>query len=165
MEPLYSDFVQHKDSEIVIIKPSEEVVESLESHQLELQSIIGMGKFVDYFRDRVMGWQQSLGLVEEVIKEWVHVSKQWASLESIFLASADIRSQLPDDTKRFEGVYAPLALPNFTGLPPPVISSLSIYIYRFLSLLYSLSLPTLSLSLHGTHSAPHSLLCYPLCRY
>jgi hypothetical protein len=29
----------------------------------------------------------------------VHVSKSWASLESIFLASADIRSQLPEDTK------------------------------------------------------------------
>ena len=27
-----------------------------------------------------------------------------AALESIFLASADIRSQLPDDTKRFEGI-------------------------------------------------------------
>ena len=30
---------------------------------------------------------------------WVAVSKSWAALESIFLASADIRSQLPDDTK------------------------------------------------------------------
>ena len=30
---------------------------------------------------------------------WVHVSRSWASLESIFLASADIRSQLPEDTK------------------------------------------------------------------
>jgi len=34
----------------------------------------------------------------------VNVSRSWASLESIFLASADIRSQLPDDTKRFEGI-------------------------------------------------------------
>ena len=32
------------------------------------------------------------------------VSRAWASLESIFLASADIRSQLPEDTKRFEGI-------------------------------------------------------------
>lgn len=35
---------------------------------------------------------------------WVNVSRSWASLESIFLASADIRSQLPDDTKRFEQI-------------------------------------------------------------
>ena len=33
-----------------------------------------------------------------------NVSRKWSSLESIFLASADIRSQLADDTKRFEGL-------------------------------------------------------------
>jgi len=33
------------------------------------------------------------------------VSKSWAGLESIFLASAnDICSHLPEDTKRFEGI-------------------------------------------------------------
>ncbi len=39
----------------------------------------------------------------------MHVSKSWAALESIFLASADIRSQLPEDTKvrfRFTGMDA-----------------------------------------------------------
>lgn len=33
------------------------------------------------------------------LQTWVHVSKSWAALEAIFLASADIRSQLPEDTK------------------------------------------------------------------
>jgi dynein heavy chain len=68
------------------------------------QTIVGMGKFADYFRDRVSTWQKNLGTVESVLREWVSVTKAWASLESIFLASADIRSQLPDDTKRFEGI-------------------------------------------------------------
>lgn len=66
--------------------------------------MIGMGKFVDYFRDRVLEWQNTLGTVEDVLKVWVNVSRSWSALESIFLASADIRSQLPDDTKRFEGL-------------------------------------------------------------
>ena len=83
---------------------SEEVIENLESHQLELQTMIGMGKFVDFFRDRVLHWQGTLGQMEDVLKVWVNVSRSWAALESIFLASADIRSQLPDDTKRFEGI-------------------------------------------------------------
>eukprot|EP00937_MAST-01D_sp_MAST-1D-sp2_P001625 g1625.t1 len=98
------DFTPHKDSDVQIIKPSEDVIEALEANQLDLQTIIGMGKFVDYFRDKVMYWQAALGDVEEVLKDWVHVSKMWASLENIFLASADIRAQLPDDTKRFEGI-------------------------------------------------------------
>lgn len=89
-------YVPHKDTEMFVVRPSEELIESLEAHQMELQSMVGMGKFVDFFRDRVMHWQKTLGSVEEVLKLWANVSRNWASLESIFLASADIRSQLPD---------------------------------------------------------------------
>lgn len=89
-------YVPHKDTEMFVVRPSEELVESLEAHQMELQSMVGMGKFVDFFRERVMHWQKTLGSVEEVLKLWANVSRNWASLESIFLASADIRSQLPD---------------------------------------------------------------------
>lgn len=101
---LEMDYAPHKESEISLIRPSEDVIENLEAQQLELQTMIGMGKFVDYFRDRVMRWQTTLGEVEEVISEWQKVCKSWAALETIFLASADIRAQLPDDTKRFEGI-------------------------------------------------------------
>ncbi|CAM9131888.1 unnamed protein product, partial [Ectocarpus fasciculatus] len=101
---LVLDYVPHNDSEMCLIRPSEEVIESLEGHQLELQTMIGMGKFVDFFRDRVLNWQSTLGTIEDILKVWVNVSRSWTALESIFLASADIRSQLPDDTKRFEGI-------------------------------------------------------------
>merc|ERR1719230_1762296 len=98
------EYVPHKDTEMFVIKLSEEVIEALDAHQLELQTMVGMGKFVEFFKDKVMHWQQTLGNVQEVTKIWDQVSKSWASLESIFMASADIRSQLPDDTKRFEGI-------------------------------------------------------------
>jgi dynein heavy chain len=54
----------------------------------------------------VSQWQSSLGEVESSLKLVLLVQRQWGSLESIFLGSADIRAQLPDDTKRFEGVDA-----------------------------------------------------------
>ena len=101
---LHLEYIPHKDSDVRIVKASDEVVESLEAHQLELQSMIGLGKFVEYFRDKVEHWQKALGNVESVLKEWLSVTKAWGSLEAIFLGSADIRSQLPDDTKRFEGI-------------------------------------------------------------
>ena len=85
-------------------RPSEEVVESMEAHQMELQGIYGMGKFMEYFKDRVVQWQSELRTVDDTLRMWMAVSRAWASLESIFLASADIRSQLPEDTKRFEGI-------------------------------------------------------------
>lgn len=98
------EYIPHNDTEMFLVKLSEEVIENLESHQLELQTMIGMGKFVDFFRDKVLHWQGTLGSMEDVLKVWVNVTRSWAALESIFLASADIRSQLPDDTKRFEGI-------------------------------------------------------------
>ena len=101
---LMLEYLPHKDSDVYVVKVSDEVVEALEEHQMELQTIVGMGKYVDYFRDRVTLWQKNLGNVETVLKEWISVTKAWASLESIFLGSADIRAQLPDDTKRFEGI-------------------------------------------------------------
>ncbi len=62
---------------------------------MELQSIVSMGKVMEVFRARVETSQKNLGTVEEVLKEWMSVTKAWASLESIFLASVDIRAQLP----------------------------------------------------------------------
>ncbi len=98
------DYVSHKDTEMFVPRPSEEVVESMESHQMELQGIFGMGKFMEYFKERVIYWQTLLRKVDDTLRMWMIVSKSWAGLESIFLASADIRSQLPEDTKRFEGI-------------------------------------------------------------
>jgi dynein heavy chain, axonemal len=34
----------------------------------QLQNMVGMGKFVDHFRESVLGWQQTLGTVETVSK-------------------------------------------------------------------------------------------------
>jgi len=63
-----------------------------------------MGKFVEFFKEQVSHWLNALGEVEAVLKLLLLVQRQWGSLESIFLGSADIRAQLPDDTKRFESV-------------------------------------------------------------
>jgi len=98
------DYIPHKDTEMYVPRPSEEVIENMEAHQMELQGIFGMGKFMEYFYDRVVAWQTNLRTVDDTLRMWTFVSRSWASLESIFLASADIRAQLPDDTKRFEGI-------------------------------------------------------------
>ena len=88
-----------------MIRPSEEVIEGLDADQLELQTIFAMGKPMEFFKTEVIMWQEALGLMGDTVSVWEVVSKTWAALESIFLASEDIRSQLPDDTKRFEGIH------------------------------------------------------------
>jgi len=61
-------------------------------------------KDVAEFEEKVKHWQKSLKTVDSVIQIWVKVQKNWQRLEPIFLASEDIRAQLPDDTKRFEKI-------------------------------------------------------------
>jgi dynein heavy chain len=97
-------FDRHRDTEVFIVAAPDDVLESLEEHALHLQGMAGMGKFVDFFRETVSKWQTTLGEVDSTLKMLLIVQRQWGSLESIFLGSADIRSQLPDDTKRFEVV-------------------------------------------------------------
>ena len=98
------EFARHRDTEVFVLVPSDEMLETLEEHQMQLQAMVGMGRFVDFFRTRLNHWQTVLGNVEGVLKLLLTAQKSWSSLEAIFLASADIRAQLPDDTKRFETI-------------------------------------------------------------
>jgi dynein heavy chain, axonemal len=97
-------FDRHRDTEVYIILPPDDILETLEEHSLQLQSMSGMGRFVEFFKAEVTKWLSTLGEVDTNLKLLLIVQRQWGSLESIFLGSADIRSQLPDDTKRFETV-------------------------------------------------------------
>ena len=61
-------------------------------------------KDVEEFKERTIHWQKNLKQVEQVITIWQKVQRKWVQLEPIFLASEDIRAQLPDDTRRFEQI-------------------------------------------------------------
>jgi dynein heavy chain len=54
----------------------------------------------------VATWQKRLGAVDLVLGVWADVQRKWQALESIFVGSADIRVQLPEDSKRFDTVNA-----------------------------------------------------------
>ena len=100
------EFVPYKNTDLYIIKSPDEVLEMLDEHQMQLQIMAGSGKFVEFFKDKVSYWQNMLGTIEDNLKLWLNVQRQWASLEAIFLGSADIVAQLPDESKRFEGIDA-----------------------------------------------------------
>ncbi|RHY34017.1 hypothetical protein DYB32_001198 [Aphanomyces invadans] len=101
--------VPHHDTTMILqASQMDSIVETLEEQQLALQAMAGQGKFVEYFRDKVLWWQQTLGNVETVLKLWFTVQQTWLSLERIFMCSEDIRLQLPHDTKRFESIDAQL---------------------------------------------------------
>ena len=51
-------------------------------------------------------WQKKLSTADQVISILLEVQRTWSHLESIFIGSEDIRKQLPEDSRRFDGIDA-----------------------------------------------------------
>eukprot|EP00058_Branchiostoma_floridae_P018235 XP_002603724.1 hypothetical protein BRAFLDRAFT_93046 [Branchiostoma floridae] len=93
----------HVRTGITLIKADEELIETLEDNQVQLQNMM-MSKYIDHFLEEVSRWQKKLTTADSVINIWLEVQRTWSHLESIFIGSEDIRSQLPEDSKRFDGI-------------------------------------------------------------
>lgn len=87
----------------MVLRGTEEVTVALEDAALNLQSMLA-SRFVKPFADDVRGWESKLSHVGETIDAWMGVQRKWMYLESIFVGSDDIRQQLPEEAKRFDGV-------------------------------------------------------------
>ena len=61
-------------------------------------------KYIAHFLEEVSGWQKKLSTTDAVMTIWLEVQRTWSYLESIFIGSEDIRRQLPEDSKRFDGI-------------------------------------------------------------
>lgn len=97
------EYVPHSRTKYFLLKVREELIEILEDNQIQLQNMIS-SKFVGYFYNEVLSWQTKLNTADRVISLWLEVQRTWAYLEAIFIGSDDIRTQLPEDTKRFEAL-------------------------------------------------------------
>uniref|UniRef100_A0A674EYE2 Dynein axonemal heavy chain 17 n=1 Tax=Salmo trutta TaxID=8032 RepID=A0A674EYE2_SALTR len=93
----------HGRTGTMLLKPNEELVETLEDNQVQLQTLM-TSKYIAHFLEEVSGWQHRLSTADSVISIWFTVQRTWTHLESIFIGSEDIRCQLPEDSKRFDGI-------------------------------------------------------------
>ncbi|XP_009470045.1 PREDICTED: dynein heavy chain 17, axonemal isoform X2 [Nipponia nippon] len=93
----------HARTGIVLLKSDEVLVETLEDNQVQLQNLM-TSKYLAFFLQEVSGWQQKLSTTDSVISTWFEVQRTWSHLESIFIGSEDIRSQLPEDSKHFDAI-------------------------------------------------------------
>ncbi|PNW78281.1 hypothetical protein CHLRE_09g403800v5 [Chlamydomonas reinhardtii] len=101
-------FSTYQDSDVMALLVDDAVNEALEADNLQLQNLSGQ-KYVQsnpMFLETVSKWQNNMGRVSAVLETWQNVQKKWQNLESIFIGSADIRVQLPEDSKRFDAVNA-----------------------------------------------------------
>ncbi|XP_048343352.1 dynein axonemal heavy chain 9-like [Sphaerodactylus townsendi] len=93
----------HPRTNVPLLKSDEELIETLEDNQVQLQNMM-TSKYIAFFLEEVSFWQRKLSTADSVISIWFEVQRTWSHLESIFIGSEDIRSQLPEDSKRFEGI-------------------------------------------------------------
>ncbi|XP_071881804.1 dynein axonemal heavy chain 17 [Anas platyrhynchos] len=93
----------HPRTGVMLLKSDEALIETLEDNQVQLQNLM-TSKYLAFFLQEVSGWQQKLSTTDSVISIWFEVQRTWCHLESIFIGSEDIRSQLPEDSKQFDSI-------------------------------------------------------------
>ncbi len=75
----------------------------LNNSKVQLQNML-TSKYIAHFATEVNDWQKKLSQADQVIQILLEVQRTWSHLESIFIGSEDIRNQLPEDSKRFDGI-------------------------------------------------------------
>jgi dynein heavy chain len=121
-EDLNFEFTEHAKAgsePVPIIHQTDDILVSLEENMASLQGMQGQGRYVEHYLDRVNNWQTKLGNTEAILLDWLEVQSKWQSLETIFLGSKDIRTQLPEDSKRFDGIDADFRQLQKEGLSTP----------------------------------------------
>ena len=79
-----------------------ELMEALEETQMNLLSVMA-SRYVLPFKPSVQEWIVKLSTVSEILEQWMQVQAMWMYLEAVF-TSGDIARQLPQESKRFQGI-------------------------------------------------------------
>ena len=102
---LFLFYKPYKTSGVQVLEQPGDVFEALDDNEVVLQNMMG-NRFVGFFETTVTSWKAKLAATRSTLDVWLEVSRSWMQLESIFLASEDIREQLPEDAKRFDAIDA-----------------------------------------------------------
>ncbi|TYZ61865.1 hypothetical protein PybrP1_000798 [[Pythium] brassicae (nom. inval.)] len=87
------------------IKSADDLFTALEDDQVQL-STMKASPFFGSFATKILYWEKTLSHMSEVVETLLSVQRCWIYLESIFMASEDIRKQLPLESKLFDEVNA-----------------------------------------------------------
>ncbi|KAI0984910.1 hypothetical protein GJ496_004664 [Pomphorhynchus laevis] len=94
------DVVEHERTGTSLLVARDDIIESLDDHQNQLQ-MMATSKYADYFANDLQYWQTQLAAVDQVLRKLIDVQKTWSYLETIFMGTQDIRAKLPKETRQF----------------------------------------------------------------
>lgn len=93
----------YKDTDVPLLKMAEEDFESLEADQLTVQGTLA-SRYVKQFLEETQRWQKHLANVADVFLLLGEIQRTWSYLEPLFIGSDEVKRELPEDAKRFEGI-------------------------------------------------------------
>ena len=96
------DIVEYKEVYFKV-RSTEDLFAFLEDDQVAI-STMKASKFYHVFKENLDLWDHNLSHASEVVEMMLTVQRQWMYLESIFMASEDIRKQLPTEAVLFDEV-------------------------------------------------------------
>jgi dynein heavy chain len=97
------EFAPHKNSDVQLMKISDDKFELLEEHQVQVQNMFA-SRFLATFEKEVVGWQKVLANVAEVSTLISEVQRSWAFLENLFIFSDEVKKELPEESDKFIGI-------------------------------------------------------------
>lgn len=97
------EFGPHKNTDIKLIKLSEENFEMLEENQVAVTSMFS-SRYLATFEDRCVYWQKSLAAIAEVVQLLAEVQRSWSFLENLFIGSDEVKKELPEESEKFVGI-------------------------------------------------------------
>jgi len=97
------EFTQHKNTDLKLIRLSEENFEMLEENQVAVTSMFS-SRYLSTFEERCTYWQKSLAGIAEVIAVIAEVQRLWSFLENLFIGSEEVKKELPKESEKFVGI-------------------------------------------------------------
>ncbi len=84
------ELIQHKTSTVKTLKMLDENFETLEEHQLNINTML-LSKYIAYFEKEVEKWKSDLGSIYDVVQLLSEVQKTWSFLENLFIQSEEVK--------------------------------------------------------------------------
>jgi dynein heavy chain len=85
------------------IRSTEELFQCLEDQSVNVSSMKG-SPYYPSFAKELDFWEKTLSTISEIVDLQLNVQRAWMYLESIFVASEDIKKMLPDEAALFDSV-------------------------------------------------------------
>jgi dynein heavy chain 1 len=98
------DLVSYKQHNVPLIRGWEDMFTKLAEHAGSLASMRN-SPYYKVFEEDATTWEEKLNRARDLLDMWAHLQRRWLYLEGIFLSSADIQYQLPNEHARFKVVH------------------------------------------------------------